>query len=126
MEPGHQLGDETFQLRAIVIGDTRSHAARAVVERVPLRVRGQERGAGSIVSDALVGHVDVAGALFDRLLLSASLPVTFIERGTAEVLSQAAPLQTIGIGDPRVGLMFRVAGQAERDAVSLCLRFVTE
>jgi outer membrane protein OmpA-like peptidoglycan-associated protein len=72
-----------------------------------------------IVSDALVGHVDLAGSLFDRLLLSASLPVTLLERGVAEPVSQVAPLQTVGLGDPRVGVMLRIAGQAERDAVSL-------
>ncbi|MDP1827857.1 MAG: OmpA family protein [Archangium sp.] len=71
-----------------------------------------------IVSNALVGHVDLAGSLFDRLLLSASLPVTFLETGSPELVSQVGPLQGIGVGDPRVGLMVRLFGHAERDPFS--------
>ncbi len=74
-----------------------------------------------IVSHALVGHVDLAFSLFDRVQLSASLPVTFLERGTPEFVSQVGPLQTIGLGDPRIGLLVRLAGQPDRDAVSLHL-----
>jgi hypothetical protein len=64
METDHELGDETFQLRTIVIGDSDSEVARNVVERVPFRVRGQERSAGGLVSGAagLASHVFVAQA----------------------------------------------------------------
>lgn len=71
-----------------------------------------------IVSNALVGHLDVAGSLFDRLLLSASLPVTLVETGSPELVSQAAPLQGLGVGDPRVGVLVRLFGQADRDPFS--------
>ena len=71
-----------------------------------------------LISNALVGHVDLAGSLFDRLLLSASLPVTLLETGTPELVSQVAPIQGVGVGDPRVGLMVRLGGQADRDPFS--------
>ncbi len=74
-----------------------------------------------LVSTALVGHLDLAGSLFDRVLVSASLPVTLLETGSTEPVSQVAPLTGLGIGDPRVGVMVRVAGQAEHDAISLHL-----
>ena len=74
-----------------------------------------------IVSNAVLGHVELAGSLFDRLLLSASLPVNLLEIGTTELVSQVGPLQSIAIGDPRVGLMVRVGGQADRDPFSLHL-----
>ncbi len=64
MERGHELGDETFQLRAVVLGGTHRDAAREVVERVPFRRRGQARGAESLFSEAgsLASHVFVAQA----------------------------------------------------------------
>ncbi|PZR18509.1 MAG: hypothetical protein DI536_01115 [Archangium gephyra] len=75
-----------------------------------------------ILEHALVGHVGLAGSLFDRFRLSASLPVTLLERGTPEPVSGAAPMTSIvGIGDPRVQVMVRLFGQAERDAFSLHL-----
>jgi outer membrane protein OmpA-like peptidoglycan-associated protein len=74
-----------------------------------------------IVSSALVAHAEVAFSLFDRVLLGASLPVTLLERGAAELVSGAAPLVGVGLGDPRASVMVRLAGEAERDALSLHL-----
>ena len=96
------------------VGVTFDYGHNALQPRVPT-------GRGPltpIVSNALVGHVDLAGSLFDRLLLSASLPVTFLETGSPELVSQVGPLRGIGVGDPRVGLMVRLFGQADRDAFS--------
>ncbi len=87
----------------------------------PLQPR-QQTGRGPltpIVSNAISGHLDLAVSFLDRVQLSASLPVTFLETGTPELVSRVAPLQTIGIGDPRVGLLVRVAGQPDLDGVSL-------
>lgn len=72
-----------------------------------------------IVAHAVIGHVELAGALFDRVQLNASLPLTVFELGAPELVSQAAPLSGIGLGDPRIGLLVRIAGQAERDPFSL-------
>jgi outer membrane protein OmpA-like peptidoglycan-associated protein len=74
-----------------------------------------------IVAHSLLGHVEVAGSLFDRLLLDVSMPITLLERGASELVSQTAPLAGVGFGDPRVGLMVRLAGQAETDPISLHL-----
>jgi hypothetical protein len=64
MEPGHELGSETFQLRAVVLGDSHREEAYNVVEQVPLRRHGQEREAGGLISGALdlASHVFVAQA----------------------------------------------------------------
>jgi outer membrane protein OmpA-like peptidoglycan-associated protein len=78
------------------------------------------RGAAlPIISAALLGHIDLAGSLFDRVLIRASMPVTLVERGNAEAVSQSGPLSSIAVGDPRVGLMVRLFGQTERDPFSL-------
>ncbi|MDP1918215.1 MAG: OmpA family protein [Myxococcales bacterium] len=74
-----------------------------------------------IIENALLGHVDLAGSLFDRVVLSGTLPVTFLETGRTEPVSQVGPLQGVGVGDPRVGVMVRVAGQADVDPFSLHL-----
>ena len=62
MEPGHELGSETFQLRTVVFGSSHRDAQRNVVQNVPYRLRGQDREAGGIVSGALglASHVFVA------------------------------------------------------------------
>ncbi|MDP2273081.1 MAG: thrombospondin type 3 repeat-containing protein [Archangium sp.] len=74
-----------------------------------------------IVSNAIAAHLDLAVSFLDRVQLSASLPLTFLETGRPEVVSQVAPLQTIGLGDPRVGLLVRIAGQPDLDGISLHL-----
>ncbi len=74
-----------------------------------------------IVSGALVGHLDLSFSFLDRVSLSASLPVTLLETGTVELVSQVGPLQGIALGDPRVGVMVRLAGEADRDPFSIHL-----
>ncbi|MCA3012156.1 MAG: hypothetical protein INH41_07120, partial [Myxococcaceae bacterium] len=77
--------------------------------------------ASPILTGALLGSVDVAGALFDRLLLTASLPVTLLESGRVELVSGVGPDAAPSLGNPRLGVMLRVFGQAERSPVSLHL-----
>lgn len=72
-----------------------------------------------IIDHQAIGHVELAGSFLDRVRLAVSLPVTLFEDGTPELVSGAGPLRGIGAGDPRVGLMARVFGDAERDGVSL-------
>jgi hypothetical protein len=64
MERGPELGSETFQLRAVVVGGTQRQAAREIVERMPFRRTGQSRGASTVFTEAgdLASHVFVAQA----------------------------------------------------------------
>jgi outer membrane protein OmpA-like peptidoglycan-associated protein len=73
----------------------------------------------AIVEHQLVGHVDVAGSVLDRVQLSGSLPVTLMERGTPAF--GAAPIGGGAIGDPRFGVMVRVWGQPDRSPFSIHL-----
>jgi OOP family OmpA-OmpF porin len=71
----------------------------------------------AVVRHQLVGHLDVAGSFLDRVLVSASLPVTLVERGTAAF--GAAPIGGGSVGDPRLGVMVRIWGQPDRSPISL-------
>ena len=71
----------------------------------------------SIIEHALTGHVDVAGSLFDRVAISASLPVLLLERGNSE--DGISPLGSVAVGDPRLGIRARVFGQPEKEPISL-------
>ncbi|MDX2015140.1 MAG: OmpA family protein [Myxococcaceae bacterium] len=72
-----------------------------------------------LLTNVFLASFDVAGALFDRLLLSGSLPVTLSEQGRVELVSGAGPLSGLALGDPRVGAMLRLFGQGDRDPISL-------
>jgi len=80
-----------------------------------------ESGAEPVVAHALSGSLDIAGAPASWLLLRGSLPVAFLERGTPDAASGVSPLRGFTVGDPRVGVMFRLWGQAERDRISVHL-----
>ncbi|MBL9038053.1 MAG: hypothetical protein JNG84_06035, partial [Archangium sp.] len=102
--------------RYFAVGLTGDYSHRVLVPRLATG-RGEIT---PIVSDAFLGHLDVAGSMFDRVLLSASLPVAIREVGVTETVSQVGP-QQLAIGDPRVGAMVRLFGQPERDGFSLHL-----
>lgn len=76
----------------------------------------------SILANQLVGHVDLAGSFLDRVLLTASLPVTFLENGQA-VMSTTLPSPASGayVSDPRLGAMVRVFGQPYASGISMSL-----
>ena len=104
-------------LRFGAVGVTADFSRNALVPRLAT-------GRGDItpiIGNALLGHVDLAGSLFDRVVLSGTLPVTFLETGRTEPVSQLGPLQGVGVGDPRVGAMVRLVGQADVDPFSLHL-----
>src|SRR5207247_468346 len=69
-----------------------------------------------IIEHQLTGHLDVAGSLFDRVLVTLSLPVTFFEAGDAA--GGVAPLSG-QVGDPRIGVFARVIGQPYRSRFSI-------
>lgn len=70
----------------------------------------------AVVSTQLVGHLDVAVAPLDWLLVSASLPVTLHEAGTPAF--GVTPLEGVAVGDPRLGVDARVWGD-DRTPLSL-------
>src|SRR5262245_59940640 len=74
-------------------------------------------GPGLSIQHQLLLHVDVAGSFLDRVLLSASLPVTLVERGTSAF--GVTPIDGVAAGDPRIGAMVRIAGQPYRGPISL-------
>ncbi len=117
------VGSRTFLLdrpwysstRYFAAGLTAEYGRRVLVPRL-------ETGRGPvepIVDHAVLGHVELAGALFDRLRLSASLPLVLLEAGRPELVSGAAPITGIAFADLRVGVLLRLLGDAERDAFSL-------
>ncbi len=72
-----------------------------------------------IIEHQLVGHLDLAASFLDRVLVTASLPVTLYESGTSAY--GVSPLSGGAAGDPRLGAMVRVFGQPERDPLSIHL-----
>ena len=71
----------------------------------------------TIIAHQLLGHLDLAGSFLDRVTLTASLPITFLERGqTAGGLS---PISGVAVGDPRFGVLVRLYGQPDRSPFSL-------
>lgn len=78
---------------------------------------------GALIAHQLIGHVDLAGSVLDRLLFSVSLPVTLLERGDDATAGRfgVALVSTAAVGDPRLGVMFRMYGDPYRDAFSLNL-----
>lgn len=72
-----------------------------------------------VVEHQLLFHFDLAVALFDRLNLSLSLPVTVYEAGQA--VAGVAPLSGGAAGDPRLGAFVRLYKDPQRDPFSLSL-----
>lgn len=70
----------------------------------------------NIIDHQLLAHVNVAGSVLDRFLISASLPVTLFEGGTD---SFGISPSGVAAGDPRLGLMIRLIGQPYRSVFSL-------
>ncbi len=70
----------------------------------------------AVVAHQLYGHVDLGLTLSNRFALSFSLPVALYQAGTAT--SGITP-GGVGVGDPRLGGMVRVFGDALHDALSL-------
>jgi hypothetical protein len=64
MEPGHALGSETFQLRAVVFGSSDREMSEHIVQKIPMRRRGQGEGGRGVFQGAadLASNVFVAQA----------------------------------------------------------------
>jgi OOP family OmpA-OmpF porin len=74
-----------------------------------------------IIRHHLLGHIDLAGSFLDRVTLSLTMPITFLERGTDTPIAGISPMQGAGVGDPRIGGMVRLWRQPEVDAISISL-----
>jgi outer membrane protein OmpA-like peptidoglycan-associated protein len=70
-----------------------------------------------VIEHQLLGHVDLAGSFLDRVLITASLPITLLELGTPA--GGVSPSGSVAVGDPRLGAWVRLFGQPYRSAVSL-------
>src|SRR5579883_2320194 len=63
---------------------------------------------GAVIEHQLLGHVDLAGSFLNRVLVTASLPITLLERGTPQYgISPSSP----AVGDIRLGAMARIWGE---------------
>ncbi len=71
----------------------------------------------AIIEHALFGHFDMAFSLLDRLTFSGSVPVLLYDEGTPAF--GIAPARNVVVGDPRLGVMLRAVGHADRDPFSM-------
>ena len=75
----------------------------------------------AIISHSLVRHFDLSFAIRNRLLLTASLPVAFLESGEAVSGSGITPAGGAYVSDPRLGATVRLYGQPYANGFSASL-----
>ena len=75
----------------------------------------------AVIEHQFIGHVDLAGSFLDRVLLTASLPITFLEKGDPNGAGGVRANDNVSFGDPRVGVMIRLFGQPYRSAISMSI-----
>lgn len=74
----------------------------------------------AVIAHQFIGHLDLAVSFAERVNLSFTLPVTLMETGTDQPLGGVLP-QGAGAGDPRLGAMVRLYGQADESPFSIHL-----
>jgi len=74
----------------------------------------------AVIAHQLIGHVDLAGSFLDRVLISASLPITLLERGN-DGSNGINLVSSVAVGDLRVGAKVRLYGQPYQEPFSLSL-----
>ncbi len=90
-------------------------------------VFGQQQADGSfhesqvVIGHQLLGHIDLAGSFLDRVTISLSLPISLLERGSPVPIAGVSPMEGVGIGDPRLGAMIRLAKQPDSDPFSVSI-----
>src|SRR6185369_10984375 len=72
-----------------------------------------------VIAHQLIGHIDLAGSFLDRVLITASMPVVLLERGSGSSAVNVSPSDGVSAGDPRLGVMVRIWGQPYKDAFSI-------
>jgi outer membrane protein OmpA-like peptidoglycan-associated protein len=71
----------------------------------------------SLIAHQFIGHLDLAASFLDRVLVTGSLPVVMLSRGT---LVDRNPAEgSFSVGDPRFGVLARMYGQPQREAWSI-------
>lgn len=103
-------------VRYFAAGLTLNYAHNPLIVRAQT-ASGAEQQTVSLIEHQLLTHVDLAGSFLDRVLITASLPVIWLERGTSA--AGVSPQTGVAVGDPRVGFMVRLFGQPYRGPVSL-------
>lgn len=119
-------GEESFWVDHPWYSSTRRFAAGLTLNygHNPL-IFGQRNSDGtftqsnSVIEHQLLGHVDLAASFLDRITVSLSLPITFLERGTEMPVAGVLPRDGGGVGDPRIGGMVRLWKQPDRDPFSI-------
>lgn len=104
-------GSRTFALRFGVVGD---------YARLPLAIRTGGQGSEvttNVVDNMLLFHAQVGIALFDRIGIHLSLPVSAWQSGNEAF--GVGPAAGPTVGDPRIGARVRLFGDAERSPISL-------
>jgi len=104
--------------RYVAAGITLNYAHKPLVLG-RIDATGSFRQTLSVIEHQLTGHVDLAGSFLDRVLITATLPIVFLERGTPA--AGIEPATGVVLSDPRVGLWVRVFGQPYRSPVSMSL-----
>lgn len=74
-----------------------------------------------VIEHQFLGHLDLAGSFLDRINISATLPIAFLEIGSPSPYGGVAPMTGVGVGDPRFGLLVRIVGQPDRSPISLSI-----
>lgn len=73
----------------------------------------------SVIEHGLTGHIDLAGSFLDRILVTATLPITFVESGQTSTLTSVRAASGPYLSDPRLGAWVRLYGQPYGNAFSL-------
>lgn len=124
-EPTHP-GEHSFLVdhpwysasRFFAVGLTLNYAHAPLVFGVSTIDQDFQR-ATAVIAHQLLGHLDLAGSVFDRVTVGLSLPVTLVEQGRA--LAGVTPAGSGYLGDPRLSLLVRVFGQPDSSRFSLSL-----
>jgi OOP family OmpA-OmpF porin len=73
-----------------------------------------------VIAHQLIGHIDIAGSFLDRVLLTLSMPIVFLEKGGTPAANVAAGDQ-VAIGDLRFGAYVRLFGQPYKGPISMSI-----
>ena len=121
-EPTPQ-GDVFFMAEHPWYSSTRVFAAGLTLDYAanPLVVQPTGGAQRALVSGMLTGHVGAAVSFLDRVGVSLSLPVAFLQDGERLTVGATSfgPADGVAVGDLRAGLRVRLFGHADRDPFSL-------
>ena len=106
--------------KVVSVGMTLDYGHNPLIYNL-VRADGSVAQTQAIISHSLVGHFDLSFAIRNRLLLTASLPVTFLESGEAVSGSGITPAGGAYVSDPRLGATVRLYGQPYANGFSASL-----